>query len=161
MKTRVKSGPKVARNKHRDRASKATRSPYFRSRISQGLSLLPIDGRSTPARVFRDTYDAMIAHVGGGDDIPETMRLMCRRAAAIEAECINLEARFAIARASGEQPTAHDLDLYSRLVNTLRRVLEVLGWKRTARDITDPLTYARDYARRKAADIEESEEVGA
>ena len=72
------------------------------------------------ARVFKDTYFAMVAHCGGEDDLPETLRLMCRRAAAIEAECINLEARFALARAEGGQPSQNDLDLYSRLVNTLR-----------------------------------------
>jgi hypothetical protein len=46
--------------------------------------LLPIDRHSTPARVFKLTFERMIAHVGGGD-VPETLRLMCRRAAAIEA----------------------------------------------------------------------------
>jgi hypothetical protein len=45
------------------------------------------------ARLFKDTYLAMIAHCCGEDELPETLRLMCRRAAAIEAECINLEAR--------------------------------------------------------------------
>ena len=123
---------KKAKNKPKDNPSKPARSPYFRSRVSQGRDLLPsIDGRSVAARVFRDTYLAMVAHCGGEDDIPETLRLMCRRAAAIQAECINLEGRFALARAVGEQPTQTDLDLYSRLVNTLRRVLEVLGWRRT------------------------------
>ena len=137
--------PKRAKNKPRHKASKGERSPYFRSRVSQGLDLLPsIDGRSMAARVFKDTYLAMVAHCGGGDAVSETLRLMCRRAAAIEAECINLEARFALARHEGEQPTQTDLDLFSRLINTQRRVCEVLGWQRTARDVTPrPLDYAK------------------
>jgi hypothetical protein len=136
---------KKPKKKPGDNAPTGPRSPYLRSRVSQGLDLLPsVDGRSMAARVFKDTYLAMVAHCGGEDGIPETLRLMCRRAAAIEAELINLEARFALARAEGEQPTQTDLDLYSRLVNTLRRVCEVLGWRRTARDVTpDPLAYAR------------------
>jgi hypothetical protein len=52
------------------------------------------------------------------------------------------------ARAEGEQLSQADLDLYSRLVNTLRRVCEVLGWQRTARDITPTLD---EYLRAKEA----------
>lgn len=119
------------------------------------MDLLPsVDGRSMAARVFKDTYISMVNHCGGEDDLPETMRLMCRRAAALEAELINLEARFALSRAEGEQPTETDLNLYQRLVNTERRVCEVLGWTRTTRDVTPhPLEYAREFALRKAEEV--------
>ena len=131
---------KNKKNKPADSGQNEQRSPYFRSRVSHGSKLLPaIDGRSMAARVFRDTYHSMVAHCGGEDDLPETMRLMCRRAAAIEAECINLEARFTLARQKGEEPVPADVDLYQRLTNTLRRVCEVLGWQRTARDISPSL----------------------
>ena len=87
MNSNQNARPKRPKNKPRDKASKGERSPYFRSRVSQGLDLLPsIDGRTMAARVFKDTYLAMVAHCGGEDDLPETLRLMCRRAAAIEAE---------------------------------------------------------------------------
>jgi hypothetical protein len=77
------------------------------------------------------------------------------RAAAIEAELINLEARFALSRVGGEQPTPTELNLHSRLTNTLRRVCEVLGWQRHAKDITPTLNeYARDHARRRAEDAD-------
>jgi hypothetical protein len=137
---------KQAKGKAGDSAKNEQRSPYFRSRVSAGLSLLPtIDGRSAHARVFKDTYAAMVSHCGG-KDLPETMRLMCRRAAALESELVNLECRFAELRASGAEPKPSDLDLHSRLTNTLRRVCEVIGWRRTARDITpDPLEYARAF----------------
>ena len=143
-------GVKQAKKKTADKEQKDERSPYFRSRVTHGSKLLPaIDGRSMAARVFKDTYHAMLSHCGGEDDIPETMRLMCRRAAALESECINLEARFALARAKGEDPVPGDVDLYQRLTNTLRRVLEVLGWSRTARDITPSLA---EYVRMSPAD---------
>jgi hypothetical protein len=131
-----KKKPSDSAHKDGDRG----RSPYFRSRVSHGSKLLPaIDGRSRAARVFRDTYHSMVAHCGGEDELPETMRLMCRRAAAIEAECVNLEARFTLARQKGADPLPGDIDLYQRLTNTLRRVCEALGWQRTARDITPSL----------------------
>jgi hypothetical protein len=88
----------------------------------------------------------MISHCGGEENIPETMRLMCRRAAALESELINLECRFAELRASGKEPKPGDLDLHSRLTNTLRRVCEVIGWRRHLRDVTpDPIEFARNY----------------
>ena len=115
-------------------------SPRFRARVTRSLSLIPgLDGRSLPARVFKDTYLTLVNHCGGEDNLPETLRLMCRRAAAIEAELINLEARFAQVRVEGKQPVPTDLDLYQRLTNTQRRVCEALGWRRTARDVTPSL----------------------
>jgi len=128
---------KTAKNKPKDSGENGRQLPFARSRVSQGLDLLPsVDGRSMAARVFKDTYLAMVAHCGGEENLPETMRLMCRRVAALESELINLEARFALARATGEQPTPADLDLYSRLTNCSRRVCEVLGWQRRMKDIT-------------------------
>ena len=49
---------------------------------------------------FKDTYRTLISHVGG-DDAPEPVRLMCRRAAALESELVNLEVRFAQQHESG------------------------------------------------------------
>lgn len=144
---------KQAKNKPGDTDKNEQRSPYFRSRVSAGISLLPtIDGRSAHARVFKDTYSAMVSHCGGEDNIPETLRLMCRRAAALESELINLECRFAQLRAAGQERKPSDLDLHSRLTNTLRRVCEVIGWRRQMRDVTpDPIEFARNYHKEFAA----------
>jgi hypothetical protein len=69
---------KKPKKKPGDNAPNGPRSPYFRGRVSQGLDLLPsVDGRSMAARVFKDTYLAMVAHCGGEDGLPETLRLMC------------------------------------------------------------------------------------
>jgi hypothetical protein len=115
------------------------------------LTLLPsIDGRSTWARIMRDTYSAMISHAGGADYVPETKRLLARRIAAIESECVHLEDKFALAHARGGEPAVSDLELYGRLTGQQRRCLEALGWERTQRDITPPdlATYiATKYAR--------------
>ena len=141
-------------NKHRDKVRNGQRSPYARSRVSAGLTLLPtIDGRSAHARTFKDTYRTLISHVGG-DDAPEPVRLMCRRAAALESELVNLEVRFAQQHELGGEPKAADLDLHSRLTNTLRRVLEVLGWQRHMRDVTPSLDeyLASKYSREAEAE---------
>lgn len=136
--------------------AKVDRSLHFSSRVSRGIDLLPsIDGRSGPAHVFRDTYHAMVNHCGGEGHVPETQRLMCRRAAALEAECVNLEARFAQAHIAGEQPTPNDIHLFQRLCNTQRRVLEVLGWQRTAKPVESLATYLEGkYSRAEDAEVE-------
>jgi hypothetical protein len=145
------------KNKPRDTSGKAEPKPTFRSRVTAGLTLLPsIDGRSTWARIMRDTYHAMLAHAGGADYVSETKRLMARRVAACEAELIHLEDKFALTRAGGGEPNPSDLDIYGRLAGQQRRCLEALGWERTAPDVTPPhpLDYARNYARSTAEEAE-------
>jgi hypothetical protein len=108
-----------------------------RSRITNGNQLLPsVDGRSIWARLFRDTYAALVAHCGGPDCVSETMRATARRAAAIEAELVHLEDSFALARQNDRAPPTNDLDLYGRLADRQRRLHEVLGWSRGSRDIS-------------------------
>lgn len=126
-------------------AEKPRRSVEARSRIANGTELLPgIDARSTWARYFRDVVESMEAHVGGASRQTEPERLLTRRVAALEAEMIAMEARFATLRSKGEAPTAGDLDLYSRLSNTQRRHLETLGIKRQPRDLVPDLrTYVQ------------------
>lgn len=125
-------------------SSKVTPS-FARSRITNGRQLLPdVDGRSAWARLFRDTFDGLMVHCGGESHASEPDRMTARRAAALESELIFLESKFAQLRAGNAEPTAADLDLYSRLSNTQRRQFEALGMKRRVRDVTpDPLQYAR------------------
>jgi len=114
--------------------------PEARSRITNGSALLPtVDGRSIWARLMRDSLAALVTHCGGGDYISETLRATCRRAAALEAELIHLEDKFARCRADGDEPDAATLDLYGRLADRQRRLHEVLGWQRTPRDVTPTL----------------------
>jgi hypothetical protein len=128
-----------------DSPTEDARSPVTRSRITNGSDLLPtVDGRSVWARLMRDTLTAMVQHCGGPNHVTEPMRLMARRVAALEAELIFLEDRFAGLRAEGAAPKPHELDLYGRLAGGQRRLLETLGMRPLQRDVTpDPLTYAR------------------
>lgn len=139
---------------HPDRTATADKSPTerpatARSRIANGSDLLPqTDGRSAWARMFRDVVEAMAAHVGGVDRMSEPERLTARRVAALEAELVAMESKFATARADGGEPAASDLDLYSRVSNTQRRHLEALGMARRPRDVVPDLQI---YVQGKAA----------
>jgi hypothetical protein len=108
-----------------------------------------VDGRSTWARLFRDTYSALAVHCGGLDRLSETRRLAARRVATLEAELVHLEDKFATARAAGGEPDPAMLDLYGRLADRQRRLAEPLGWERTARDVTPTLA---EYLTTKAAE---------
>ena len=94
------------KNKPRNEGGKAKPKPTFRSRVTAGLTLLPsIDGRSTWARIMRDTYHAMLAHAGGADYVSETKRLMARRVAACEAELIRLGVQVRLCSCFPRNPT--------------------------------------------------------
>ena len=47
-----------------------------------------------------------------------------------------LETQFAEANSTGEAVSREDLDVYQRLANSMRRLLESVGLERRARDIT-------------------------
>ena len=124
----------------KDSAGLDGRKMRARSRITNGTALLPsVDGRSMWARLMRDTYGAVLAHCGGEDQVSELEKLAARRISALEAELIHLEDKFATLRTTGRAPQAADLDLYSRLSNTQRRLAESLGWQRRSRDVTPSL----------------------
>lgn len=132
-----------------DSAIKAPKKPTARTRLGNGSALLPTtDGRSVWARLMRDTFEAVVEHMGGQRHLTEPKRMTARRIASLEAELVFLEDKFATARAEGREPTASDLDLYGRLANGQRRHIEAIGWDRSARDVTPDL---RRYVEGKAA----------
>jgi hypothetical protein len=103
---------------------------------------------------MRDTYRAVIQHCGGDDAVSELERMAARRIGALEAELVHMEDGFAALRATGDEPDAVSLDLYSRLSNTHRRHCESVGWQRRPRDVT-PTPHLRHYLHARAeADAE-------
>lgn len=118
----------------------AARAPVARSRLTNGSELLPgVDQRSTWGRLFRDLTETLADHLGGADRMSEPERMTVRRAATLEVELVHLEAGFAESRANGKAPDTATLDLYSRLSNTQRRILEGLGFDRRLRDAVPSL----------------------
>ena len=131
-----------------------------RSRLSNGRLLANVDGRSTWARLMRDTLSALVVHCGGVKEVSETKRLAARRVAVIEAELVFLEDKFAQLRAVGDEPDATAIDLYARVANQQRRLSEALGWERTARDVTPTLSQFVDGIARPATAADAGESAG-
>jgi hypothetical protein len=111
-----------------------------RSRITNGSALLPgVDGRSAWIRRCKDVIEAHLSDLGGEENTSAAERSIIRRASVLTVELERLEKKFALA---GEG-SADDLDVYTRIASSLRRLLESIGLQRRARDVTpDPLEYA-------------------
>ena len=114
-----------------------TRAPTQRSRVTNGKQLFidPVAGHggSRWARRLRDLLALHISDLGGEDVVSAAEHSICRRISTITLELELLEQRFAI---KGKGASPEDLDLYFRGANSLRRLLESIGLKRRARDVT-------------------------
>ena len=127
-----------------------------RSRISNGSNILPgVDGRSTWVRRFRDLIGLHLSDLGGEDRASEAEKSIIRRAATITAELEYLELRFALSHHAGETPDIVHLELYQRLANSLRRLLEAVGLQRRPVNVALPL---KDYL--ASTHSAETQEVG-
>jgi hypothetical protein len=103
-----------------------------RSRLTNGATLPGVDGRSSWVRRLRDLINLHTADLGGEANVSVAEAAIIRRAATLVVELERLELKFAIA---GEaQP--HELELYQRTANSLRRLLESVGLQRRAKDVT-------------------------
>jgi hypothetical protein len=107
-----------------------------RSRVRSGQLLPGIDGRSAWTRRCRDLIAAHIADLGGIDNVSAAERSIVRRAAVLTTELERMEAAFAQA---GEA-SVEDLDVYQRVANSLRRLLESVGLERRARTVEPTLS---------------------
>jgi hypothetical protein len=112
------------------------RTRRLRSRITNGSALLPdIDHRSAWMRRFRDLNELHLNDRGGEAAASEAEKALVRRGACLIVELEQLEQQFAL-NGGG---TLKQLECYQRMTNTLRRVLESLGLKREAKDVTPKL----------------------
>ena len=125
-----------------DRALETGRKPEARCAVTNRRNLFlnetnnPIDERSVFARRFHDVLALHVSDLGGWDCISEAQASVARRAATITVTCEQLESRMAVL----EEPDTGLADLYSRLSNTLRRLLQDLGFERRAKDVTPSLS---------------------
>jgi hypothetical protein len=109
------------------------RHPMAQSRVSNGAELLPgIDGRSQPARRYRDLLGELAAPFGGLGAMPETLRQIARRAALLMLNSENIEA--AACRGEVIDPIAH-----ATLSNALNRLLGRLERARPVAESGDAL----------------------
>jgi hypothetical protein len=93
-----------------------------------------LDERSVWARRFRDMLRAHVSDCGGDDALSEAERSLIRRATTLELQLELIEQR--IASNDGGYATSAQLNDYQRAANSLRRILETLGTKRRAVDVT-------------------------
>jgi hypothetical protein len=122
-----------------------------RSRVANGSALLlGVDGRSAWVRRAKEIIAEHLSDLGGTDNTSAAERSIVRRASILTVELERLETKFA---AAGEA-SAEELEIYSRIASSLRRMLETIGLSRRPRTIgavaiyePDPL---RDEQRRRA-----------
>jgi hypothetical protein len=104
-----------------------------RSGVANGSELLPgVDQRSVWVRRCRELIADFLSDCGGEDNTSAAERNIIRRASVLIVELERLEVKFATA---GEANPG-DLDLYQRTAANMRRLLESVGIKRRARDVS-------------------------
>jgi hypothetical protein len=110
-----------------------------------------IDGRSAWTRRCRTLITAHVADLGGVENCSVAERNIVRRAAVLTTELERMEAQFALA---GEA-SADDLDVYQRVANSLRRLLEAVGLQRRPRTVAElPLD---EYLARASEEVVDAE----
>ncbi|MDX8447057.1 hypothetical protein [Mesorhizobium captivum] len=121
---------------HADSDTIAIKPPTVRSRVTNGSGLFAEGGdeRGPWSRRFRDLVVEHTSDAGGAAVLSEAQRSIIRRASTLEVQLEQLEARFS----QGPADPA-DLNTYSTLSNTLRRLLADIGLERRARDVTPTL----------------------
>jgi hypothetical protein len=92
-------------------------------------TLAELDGRTNSAKEARAVISAIEADLGGPESISTARRALIENAAVLGAVVQDMGAKWL----SGETV---DLNLYSTLSNTRRRLLESIGLDFRARDIT-------------------------
>jgi len=90
-----------------------------------------------------------IDDLGGDDQVSESERAIVRRAATIIVALERMEFGFA----TEGDATPQELDLYQRLSNSLRRLLESVGLKRRSRDAVPDLNDYLNSKNRKRVTI--------
>jgi hypothetical protein len=109
------------------------RGAKARSKVTNGVKLIAgLDGRSVWGRRFYDLCASHAADAGGPETLSEAQISLIRRASALEVTLEMLEKDMAEGRDV-------DLDQYSRSAGHLRRILEAIGIKRVAKDVTPTL----------------------
>ncbi|MBX9451374.1 MAG: hypothetical protein KL801_05840 [Mesorhizobium sp.] len=102
------------------------------------------DAMSPWARRWRDLVALHASDMGGAETLSEAQVSLVKRVATIEVELEQMDGKLSM----GEKV---DLDAYTRASGHLRRILDSLGIKRTARDITPPDLKTYMAAKREAA----------
>jgi hypothetical protein len=119
--------------------------------VSNGTRLLMADGRSQWSRRYRDLVAGHVNDLGGVEELSQAEMAIIRRAATLQVELEASEARLA----SGMTVNIVEFAMVS---NQMRRLLESVGLKRIARDVTPRLSdIVQIYEEREAKQREAAE----
>jgi hypothetical protein len=125
------------------------RSKQNRSAITNGNRQFALggDGRGAWVRRWRDLAELHELDHGDVSTLSEGQKSLCRRAATLEVNLGQLEAKMS-------EGQGVDLDVYNRLSGNLRRILETIGLERRQRTVEHgPLHDHFAKIRRKAASL--------
>lgn len=100
-----------------------------------------LDKRSRAYKHARRLVKDMESDLGGSENTTRAQRELVVRAAMLSALATDMEARYL------RREEKIDVDTYCKLTNSLVRVINVLGLKRLARDVTTPSL--DEYAQRR------------
>jgi len=120
-----------------------------------GRFLPGIDGRSAWAKRVRFFIAQHLSDLGGIENCSEAEKSIIRRASVLSIEMERLERRFALVPLD-QMVSMNELDLYSRLANSLRRLLDVTGLQRRSKDITPSIN---EYLELHANDADNTDEA--
>src|SRR5215472_8364577 len=124
----------------------------IRSAITNGRRVLAnTDHRTAWMRRLRDLVAQHLTDLGGEEATSQAEQVLVRRAAMLTLQLEMMEARWA---ANDGEADAKQIETYQRAANSLRRVLESLGLKRRAKDVTPSLS---EYLDRKSRQMEAAE----
>jgi hypothetical protein len=100
------------------------------SAVSSGRRMF-VQGDSSSAwsRRYRDIVAGHVSDLGGRSALSEAEFSLIKRISTLELECEQAEGKLSM----GQEI---DLDVYQRMLNSLRRALETIGIKRQPRDVT-------------------------
>jgi hypothetical protein len=115
-----------------------------RSAITNGSLFMSVPSSVSWVRRMKDLLELHENHLGGRDQVSAPQAAICRRISVLIVELEVMEHKFA-QKGTGAKPA--ELDLYARVCGQLRRLLETIGLRQEARDITPPFV---DYAAREA-----------
>ena len=102
-----------------------------RSAITNGSRLLSseVDGRSAPAKRFRDILAEIASDLGGADIMSEGQRQLARLAAAMAVEAEQMTSQ----SISGEAPL--DVEAFGKLADRIGRTFQRLGIRRVPKPV--------------------------
>ncbi len=144
--------PKRGGGHNDDGSRKGGVTPAFRAGIVNGAPFLltrngrRVDLRTHAGRRFVTLIDAMVSDLGGAENVSTMEAQLVRRGAAL---AVDLEFQEAQALHDND---ALDPAIYRTMVETQRHVLQALGLRRRARDITPRLADIIEGRAREVAD---------